>query len=82
MELVQEPSWMALIVVYLKNDKVPEGKTEARILSLKAARYVLYDDKLYQKGYRILLLMCMPPSEAKYIMREIHEGIFRNHTGG
>ena len=28
------------------------------------------------------LLKCVAPSEAKYIMREIHEGICRNHAGG
>ena len=28
------------------------------------------------------LLKCVTPSEAEYIMREIHEGICENHTGG
>ena len=28
------------------------------------------------------LLRCMTPSEADYIIREIHEGIFGNHIGG
>ena len=71
MELTQEPSWMDPIVVYLKNDEHPEDKTEARILRLKAARYVLYD---YPKIFT--------PLEAKYIMKEIHEGTCGNHTGG
>ena len=46
MELVQEPSWMDPIIAYLNNDEVLEEKTEARILLIKAACYVLYDDKL------------------------------------
>ena len=38
MELVREPSWMDPIVAYLKNNEVPEGKIEPRILRLKAAQ--------------------------------------------
>ena len=63
------------IILYLKNDELPKGKTEAQVLRLKATRYVLYDDKLYRRGYSMPLLKCVPPSKAEYIMREIHEGI-------
>ena len=82
MELVQEPSWMDPIVAYLKNGQVPEDKTEAHTIRLNATRYVLYEDKLYWRGYSMLLLKCVPPSEAEYIMREINKGICGNHAGG
>ena len=38
---------MDLIVTYLKNDELPENKTEARVLRLKAAYYVIYDGLFY-----------------------------------
>ena len=82
MELVQEPSWMDPIVAYLNNGDLPEGYSKAHILRLKVARYVLYDDKLYRRGYSMPLLKCTPLTEAAYIMREIHEGICGNHTWG
>ena len=82
MELIQEPSWMDPIVTYLKIGKQPEDRTEARILRLKVARYVLYDDKVYRRGYSMPLLRCVTPSEAKYILREIQEVTCGNHTGG
>ena len=82
MELTQKPSWMDHIIAYVRNGELPEGKTKARILRLKAVHYVLYDDKLYMKGYSMPLLKCIPPSEAEYVMREIHEGICGNHAGG
>ena len=63
MELVQEPSWMDLIIVYLKSGELFEGKTEARILRLKVACYMLYDDKLYRMGYSMSLLKYVPPSK-------------------
>ena len=82
MKLTQEPSWMDLIVAYLKTGEQPEDKTEARILRLKVALYVLYDNKRYTTGYSMLLLKCATPSEAKYIMKEIHEVKCENHVGG
>ena len=68
------------IITYLRNDELLKGKTKARILRLKAARYVLYDDKLYRRGYSMPLLKYIPPTEAEYAMREIHEGICGNHA--
>ena len=70
------------IIAYLKTSKQPKDKVEAQILQLKEAHYVLYDDKLYRRGYSMPLLKHVTPSEAKYIMRKIHEGICRNHAKG
>ena len=81
-ELVQEPSWMDPIITYLKNGELLEEKTNNRVLRLKAAHYVLYDDKLYRRGYSMPLLKCVPPSEAEYKMREILEDVYRNHAWG
>ena len=69
------------IITYLKNGELLEGKTEARILRLKAAHYMLYDDKLYMKGYSMSLLKCVLSSEVKYTMKEIHKSICGNHAG-
>ena len=82
MELEQKPSWMDPIVVYVKNGELPENKTEARVLRLKVARYVLYEHKLYRRGYSMPLLKCVTPPKAEYIMREIHEDIYGNHARG
>ena len=70
------------IIAYLRNGKLPKGRTEARILRLKAARYVLCDDKLYRGGYLMPLLKCIPPTEVEYVMREIYDGTCGNHAGG
>ena len=70
------------MVSYLENGELSENKTEARISILKATHYVIYDDKLYRSGYSMLLLKYVTPSEADYIMREIHEGICGNLLGG
>ena len=72
---------MDTIIVYLKNSELLENKIEARILRVKEARYMIYYDKLYRRGYSMPLLKCMTHSEANYIMREIHEGMCENHAG-
>ena len=50
MELDQEPLRMDPILAYLKTSEVLEDKTEASVLRVKVARYVVYDDKLYRRG--------------------------------
>ena len=82
MELTREPSLMYSIIAYLKNGELLEEKTNACILRLKATRYVLYDDKLYRRGYSMPLLKCVLHTKVKNIMWEIHEGTCGNHAGG
>ena len=40
---------MTLIVSYLKDGKLSEGKDEARKLRVRAARYVFMDEVLYKR---------------------------------
>ena len=85
MELTQEPSWMDPIVLYLKTGEQPEDKSKACILRLKAACYVLYDTLWWQALQQRLphvTLKSATPSEAKYIIRGIHEGTCANHARG
>ncbi|KAA3465532.1 RVT_3 domain-containing protein [Gossypium australe] len=41
----------------------------------------LQEGVLYKKGYFQPLLQCFAPLEAKYVIREIHEGICGDHLG-
>ena len=60
---------MDSIIAYLKNGKLPENKTKARILRLNVACYVIYDDKINRRGYSMPLLKCVTPSKVNYIIR-------------
>ena len=75
-------TWMTPIWDYIKEGKLPEDKSEARKLKYKAARYVEYDGNLYRRGFNQPLLKCIDGDECRYIMREVHEGICGNHSGG
>ena len=82
MELKQEPLWMDPIIAYLKNGELPKNKTEVKILSLKAAHYVIYDDKLYRRGYLMPLLKCVTLYEVDYIMRRSTKAYVEIILGG
>ena len=72
---------MTLIVLYLKDGKLSEGKDEAKKLRVRAARYVLMDKVLYKRGFSQPYLRCLAPNEANYVLREVHEGAYGNHSG-
>ena len=70
------------LVDYLQNGVLPANKNEARSIRFRSARYILYDDKLYKRGLSAPLLRCITQEEGTYVIREIHEGVCGNHTGG
>ena len=73
-----EENWMTPIVGYLKEGKLPQGRDEAR--RIKSAKYILMDDMLYKRGFSQPYLRCLAPDEANYVLREVHEGAYGNHS--
>ena len=69
------------LVSYLKNGALPDGKEATRKLKVQAARFVLIRDVLYKRGFFYPYLRCLSPEKADYVMREVHEGIYGNHSG-
>ena len=53
----------------------------ARKLKVQALCFVLINDVLYKRGFSWPYLRCLCHEEVDYVMREIHEGICRNHLG-
>ena len=41
----------------------------------------MISDELYKRGYGQPLLKCVPREQAKYIIKEIHEGICDYYSG-
>ncbi|XP_022877058.1 uncharacterized protein LOC111395308 [Olea europaea var. sylvestris] len=61
------PTWMQPIVAYLKDQVLPTDKLEAYKL---------------RRSFSSPLLRCVIGEEANYILREVHEGVCGNHSGG
>ena len=80
-EVYSECNWTTPLMANLKTDVLPDGKDAARKLKVQASRFVLIKDVLYKRGFSRPYLRCLGHEEANYVMREIHEGICRNHSG-
>ena len=80
-EIGSDSSWTAVLVSYLKDGVLPDGKEAARKLKVQAARFVLIKDVLYKRGFSSPYLRCLDTEEADYVMREVHKGIYGNHSG-
>ena len=80
-QVQNEGNWMTLIISYLKDGRLPEGKDEARKLRVRSARYVLLNEVLYKRGFSQPYLRCLAPDEANYMLREVHKGACGNYSG-
>ena len=77
------PSWMDPIVMFLKNDILPEEKSEAEKIRRNATQFWLSEDhKLYKRSYPGSYLLCIHPEALEPLLEELHEGIYGSHTGG
>ena len=80
-EIGTESNWTTTIASYLKDGILPNEKEATRKLKVQAARFILIKDVLYKRGFSRPYLRCLGNEEADYVMREVHEGICRNHSG-
>ncbi|XP_022000046.1 uncharacterized protein LOC110897588 [Helianthus annuus] len=76
-----QETWMTPIVKFLKDGVLPEGDWAARKIRVKALQYELIDGELYRMSYLGPSLKCVDNEEARYVVREIHEGICGMHFG-
>ena len=75
--------WMDPIVSFLKDDTLPEEKSEAEKIRRRAPRFWLSDDhKLYKRSYFGPYLLCIHLEASELLLEELHEGICGSHMGG
>uniref|UniRef100_A0A2N9F5S6 Uncharacterized protein n=1 Tax=Fagus sylvatica TaxID=28930 RepID=A0A2N9F5S6_FAGSY len=78
-----QSSWMDPILSYLKDNKLPEDRKEAKMIKRKAPRYWVSDEGLlYRRSFTGLYLLCVHPEKVRDFLFKIHEGICGSHTGG
>ena len=71
------------MVLFLKEDILPEEKLEADKIRRKAHRFWLSENqKLYNDSFSRPYLLCIHPKASKLLLEDLHKGIFGNHTGG
>ena len=80
-EINSKVNWTTSLITYLRSGTLPDGKDAARKLKVKASRFVLIRDVLYKRGFSRTYLRCLSHDKAYYVMREVHKGIYGNHSG-
>ena len=71
------------LVLFLKDDILPEEKTEADKIRRKASWFWLFEDqKLYKCSFSGPYLLCVHPEASELILEELYEWICGSHTGG
>ena len=80
-EVDSECNWSTPLISYLKIGVLPDEKGATRKLKVQPSQFVLMKDVLYKRGFSRPYLRCLGHKEANYVMREVHEGICRNHSG-
>nr|XP_009786414.1 PREDICTED: uncharacterized protein LOC104234539 [Nicotiana sylvestris] len=73
--------WRNEIIDYLEHGKLPKDPKASRALCTKATQYSFKGGQLYRRSFQGQLAQCLGASEANYVMREVHEGIYGNHSG-
>ena len=76
-------SWMDRIILFLKEDILPEEKSEADKVQRKAPRFWLSDDQnLNKRSFSGPYHLCIHPGASKLLLEELHEGICGSHNEG
>ena len=74
---------MDSIMLFLKEDILPKGKSEADKVQRKAPRFWLSEDqKLYKCSFSRPYLLCIHLEVSELLLEELHKEICGSHTRG
>ena len=74
-------NWMTPIISYLQDRHLPQNTEEAKKIRKRVARFTILNDDLYKRGFLMPYLKCVNEEEARYILEEIHGGVYGDRTG-
>ena len=75
------PSWMDPIWDNIIDRTLPDDQKEAAKIRARSARFTNHKGSLYKRGFFTPFLKCIAGEDTEYVLREVHEGICRNHIG-
>ena len=68
---------------FLKDDTLPEEKSEAEKIRRKAPWFWLFEDyKLYKRSYSGPNLLCIHHEVSELLLEELHKRVCGSHVGG
>ena len=76
-----QSGWTSQILSYLKDGRLPPNPEEAKQIKKQATRFTVLNNELYKRGFSQPYLRCVEEKEAKYVLEEVHGGIYGGHIG-
>ena len=74
---------MDSIIQFLKENFLPEERSEADKVRRKATRFWLSENqKLYKRSFSGPYLLCIYPEMTESLLEKLHEEIYGSHIGG
>ncbi|KAL0291764.1 UNVERIFIED_CONTAM: hypothetical protein Sradi_7015000 [Sesamum radiatum] len=80
--VTEEKSWKSEIEEYLLWETKLDDQVVAKRLKFRANCFTMVNGELYRRSAEEPLLKCLCPKKAHYVLREIHEKSYGNHSGG
>ena len=66
---------------YIIDGLLPDNLKKASKLRTRSARFTMHKGSLYKRGFFTPIFKCIAGKDADYVLREVHEGVCRNHIG-
>ena len=65
----------------MTNDIQPIDRNRAKVLRIKASKYIVIDEELFKKSITGSLQRCLEVEQTQYVHEELHKGDCGNHLG-
>ena len=78
-QVESEPSWMDPIWDYIIDGRLPDDPKEAAKIRTRSSRFTNHKGSLHKRGFFTPILKCIKGKDTEYVLREVQEGIYRNH---
>ena len=78
----EDQEWTKVITEYLRTGSLPDEPKQAHKIRVQAAHFALIGERLYKRSFTGPYLRCLDRSKTQYILVELHEGVYDNHSGG
>ncbi|KAK0578128.1 hypothetical protein LWI29_005447 [Acer saccharum] len=74
--------WTTQLKKYLEENVLPEDAVEAKRIKYRSTQYTILRGELYRRGFSKVLQRCVACEETRKILKDVHSGVYGNHTGG
>ena len=68
------------IITYIRDGTLPSDPSEAKKIRVRSSRFIILNEELYKRGFFQPYLKCLDSKDATYVLSEIHEGVYGNHS--